>query len=92
MDIDEGLICYLEELSCLKLTESEFERIGGDLSKIIGYVDRLKELDTEGVTARSHPFCHVNALRDDVLKASFDRELILKNAPDKNSGMFVARR
>jgi aspartyl-tRNA(Asn)/glutamyl-tRNA(Gln) amidotransferase subunit C len=51
---------------------------------------RLGELDTQNVPERSHPFDNVNAFREDRLINSFDRELILKNAPDRNDKLFIA--
>ena len=90
MIIDNKLIEYLEDLSCLKLSDSEKERLAGDSGKILHYMERLSELDLNGVSERSHPFDDVNAFRDDISGTSFDRELILKNAPVKNDEMFIA--
>ncbi|MCL2009464.1 MAG: Asp-tRNA(Asn)/Glu-tRNA(Gln) amidotransferase subunit GatC [Synergistaceae bacterium] len=90
MLIDEKLIDYLEELSCLTLSFDEKQRISGDLKEILGYMERLGELDTGGVPERSHPFDNVNAFRDDIAGESFDRELILKNAPRRDDRMFIS--
>ena len=90
MHIDDKLISYLEDLSCLTLSDSEKNRLMGYLQKILDYMARLSELDTAGVNERSHPFDNVNAFRDDAVRASFDRELILKNAPVKNDEMIIA--
>lgn len=90
MQIDDTLITYLEGLSYLTLSDDEKVRLKGDLDKILNGMARLGELDTSGIPERSHPFDHVNAFRDDETQASFDRELILKNAPDRNDEMFVA--
>ena len=90
MVIDDGLISYLEDLSCLTLGEDEKRRLKGDLKEILGGMERLRELNTENVPERSHPFDNVNAFREDDAKASFDRELILKNAPDLSDEMFIA--
>jgi len=90
MQIDDNLISYLEDLSCLTLSDAEKIRLSGDLQKILDYMARLSELDTAGVTERSHPFDAVNAFRDDVVSPSIARELILKNAPVKNSEMIIA--
>ena len=89
MQIDEKLISYLEELSCLTLAEDEKLRLSGDLRDILSGMARLGELNTENTPERSHPFDNVNAFREDVLQASFDRSLILKNAPDKDDEMFI---
>ena len=90
MIIDDQLITYLEELSCLTLSNEEKQRISSDLRKILGYMERLGELDTDGVPERSHPFDNVNAFRNDEAAVSFDRELILKNAPARDERMFIA--
>ena len=90
MIIDDKLIGYLEDLSCLTLSDAEKERLSGDLGKILNYMERLSELDTDGVPERSHPFDNVNVFRDDIARTSFDRELILKNAPNRNGEMFIA--
>lgn len=89
MKIDKKLISYLEELSCLILTEKERLRLTDDLEKILSSMERLRDVNTENIPERSHPFDHVNAFRDDEVQESFDRDLILKNAPDKNSEMLI---
>ena len=90
MKIDDKLIAYLEDLSCLSLTEHEKKQLTVDLGDILGSMTRLDELDTENVPERSHPFDYVNAFRDDEIQPSFDRTLILKNAPRKSDEMFIA--
>ncbi len=86
--IDDKLIKYLEELSRLSLTEEEEAKAKEDLTKILGYIDTLNELDTENVDAMSHPFSYTNNFRDDEAKPSADREAILKNAPQQKDGCF----
>jgi len=90
MVIDGKLIGYLEDLSCLTLSGDEKACLAKDLEKILNGMARLGELDTNGVPERSHPFDNVNAFRSDEAQASFDRELILKNAPCRNEEMFIA--
>jgi aspartyl-tRNA(Asn)/glutamyl-tRNA(Gln) amidotransferase subunit C len=90
MQIDDKLISYLEDLSCLALPAGEKSRLAGDLEKILNSMARLTELNTDGVQERSHPFDNVNAFRDDEVRPSFDRELILKNAPVRNDEFIVA--
>ena len=92
MLIDESLIAYLEDLSCLTLADDEKARLAGDLNAILGGMAQLSKLDTEGVPERSHPFDQVNAFREDIAKPSLDRALILQNAPERNDSMFVAPR
>ena len=90
MEIDEKLIDYLEDLSCLTLSAEEKRRLTGDLRDILTGMEKLSALDTSGAAERSHPFDAVNAFREDRAEASFPRELILKNAPARNETMFLA--
>jgi aspartyl/glutamyl-tRNA(Asn/Gln) amidotransferase C subunit len=90
MKIDDKLIEYLEQLSCLILSDDEKIRLKKDLNDILSGMGRLGELNTENVEGLSHTFDNVNAFRNDELEKSFDRELILKNAPERNDEMFIA--
>lgn len=86
--IDDTLIKYLEELSRLRLSEAEEGRAKGELSKILGYIDMLNELDTDSVEPMSHPYEYTNNFREDEVVASSDRDDILKNAPQQKDGCF----
>ncbi|MCL2200747.1 MAG: Asp-tRNA(Asn)/Glu-tRNA(Gln) amidotransferase subunit GatC [Oscillospiraceae bacterium] len=90
MLVDDELIDYLEELSSLLLSKDEKQRLSADLSNILDLFAKIDELDTENVTGRSHPFDNVNALREDEVQASFERELILENAPENDGEMIIA--
>jgi len=90
MQIDNKLITYLEDLSCLALSADEKNRLTGDLREILDYMAQLGELNTDGVIERSHPFDNVNVFRDDGARPSFTRELILKNAPSRNDEFIIA--
>ena len=92
MQIDDELISYLEDLSCLTLAAEEKSRLKGDLQEILDYMARLDRVNTDGVPERSHPFDNVNVFRDDETRPSYDRELILKNAPERNDEMIIAPR
>jgi aspartyl-tRNA(Asn)/glutamyl-tRNA(Gln) amidotransferase subunit C len=90
MQIDDKLISYLEDLSCLTLSDDDKNRLKYDLSNILSGMARLNELSTENVPERSHPFDNVNSFREDEANPSFERDLILKNAPEHNGEMFIA--
>jgi len=89
VQFDEKFIAYLENLSCLTLSQDEKKRMAGDLEKIIGNMAQLEKLDTKDA-GQSRPYDFVNAFREDEIKPSFERELILKNAPDRSETMFCA--
>jgi len=90
MQIDDKLLEYLEDLSCLTFSISEKTKLSKDLQEILDYMARLGELNTDGILERSHPFDNVNAFRNDMVSPSFDRELILQNAPVRNNETIIA--
>ena len=92
MQIDDNLILYLEDLSNLALSDDEKRQFTEDLQKILNCIDRLGKLNTDGIPECTHPrdYDNSNVLRDDEVHPSFDRELILKNAPLKNDEYFIA--
>ena len=89
MDITEKLVTYVAELAHLKLDEAQRAQAADDLARMIGYVDKLAELDTEGVEPMSHAFPVTNVFREDEVRESMDRDLILKNAPSAKDGCFL---
>jgi len=90
MQVDNQLITYLEELSCLSLSDSERSRFTEDLQKIINSISGLSGLNTDGINEYSCPFDKTGVYRDDIVIPSLDRKLILKNASVKNDEFFIA--
>ena len=89
MQITPDLIQYLEALARITLTEDEEKKIGGELQEILTYIDKLNELDTEGVEAMSHCFPLNNVFRKDEVRASMSPDEIVANAPESQDGAFV---
>ena len=89
MKITTEMVDYISVLSRLKLPQEEKEQMTGELERIIGYMDTLNALDTGGVEPMSHAFPVVNVFREDEVRESMDRELILQNAPAKKDGCFL---
>lgn len=79
---------HIAELARLKLNENELEEYTSQLNKILEYVDKLNELNTEDVQPLSHPIEGENVFREDIIKLSIDREEALKNAPARNDEFF----
>ena len=88
MLVDDALIEKLAQLSMLQFNEAEKEAIKGDLQKMIGFIDKLQELDTTGVEPLMHMSEEVNVLRDDVVGNMLTREQALKNAPHHDEAYF----
>jgi aspartyl-tRNA(Asn)/glutamyl-tRNA(Gln) amidotransferase subunit C len=68
-------------LARLRLSDAELEIITGQLSQIVGYVDQLAEVDTEGIEPMAHAIEMENVFRDDQISRSLPREDALANAP-----------
>lgn len=86
--IEREQVLHVARLSRLKLSEEEVSAMQGDMSSILDHVDRLSEIDIEGVEPTSHVVPLENVLRDDVPRPSLDRETSLSQAPDPSDGAF----
>lgn len=78
----------IAELSMLEFTDAELESYTMEMNKILNYVEKLNELDTENIEPLAHPVENANVFRNDNLKESVSQEEALKNAPDRTSEYF----
>lgn len=88
MEITKKDIEHIAMLSSLNLNEDEIKEYSKDMSDIVSFVDKINELDTGDVSETSFALEGVNVFRKDEVKASFDRELIMQNAPSSNGVSF----
>ncbi|HJW16478.1 MAG TPA: Asp-tRNA(Asn)/Glu-tRNA(Gln) amidotransferase subunit GatC [Flavisolibacter sp.] len=88
MQVDDALIAKLSRLSMLDFNEAEKEEIKADLVKMIGFVDKLRELDTSGIEPLLHMSANNNMLREDEVKNMLSQEEALKNSPLHDSQFF----
>ena len=86
--IDREQVLHVARLARLKLTDDEIERMAGELSGILEHVDRISELDLDGVEPTSHVIALENVLRPDEPRPSWSRDEVLEPAPDPASGAF----
>jgi len=89
--VDDKLIEDLSRLAKLKFDKNSSEKIKDDLSSILGFVDTLSEVDTEGVEPLIYMSEEVNALREDNIANEVSQKNALKNAPQKDSDYFKVR-
>lgn len=75
-------------LARLSLTDEELERMRAQLDAILAYIDKLRELDVEGVEPTSHAVPLVNVTRDDDITPVLPPEAALANAPDRAGEFF----
>jgi aspartyl-tRNA(Asn)/glutamyl-tRNA(Gln) amidotransferase subunit C len=86
--IDREQVLHVARLARLRLDEGEVETMAGELSGILGHVDRIADLDLEGVEPTSHVVQLENVLRADVPWPSMPPEVALANAPEPFEGAF----
>ncbi len=87
--ISDETIEYVGILAKLELSDAEKEQAKSDMGKMLDYIDKLGELDTEGVEPMSHVFPVQNVFREDTVTNGDTREELLANAPEQKDGMFV---
>ena len=88
MEVNDAMIEKLAHLARLKFNDSEKEEIKNDLQKMIAFVEKLNELNLDGVEPLLHMSDEVNVLREDEVKGSISREEALKNAPFHDEQFF----
>ena len=89
MEITSELTDYLQQLGRIRLTPEENEKTMKDLGAILGYIDKLNELDTAGTEPMSHAFGRTNVFREDAVTNDDMRDDILSNAPESKDGAFL---
>ena len=88
MEITNKLIQDIAALAKLEFDEKSAEQMKADLVKIIGFFDKLSEIDTDGVDPLIYLSEEVSVLREDEIKAVVSQVEALKNAPEKDSDYF----
>ena len=86
MEID---ISRLVKLARIELKPEEEARLVPQLGKVLGYVEKLKELNVDDVEPTAHASPLSNVLRKDELDDSLCRDDVLRNAPECSNGLFV---
>ena len=86
MKIDVG---YVAELARLELTDEEKAVFQPQLENIVRYVEKISEVDVEGVEPMMHGRQLVNVFREDVVRESLPTEEALSNAPARVGDEFL---
>lgn len=90
--IDEKMLDHLGVLSKLELKEEERKKTCEDISDMLQYVDKLNELDTEGVDPLVQIIPMENVFRQDKISNKNEKDKMLANAPQKKDGQYVVPR
>jgi aspartyl-tRNA(Asn)/glutamyl-tRNA(Gln) amidotransferase subunit C len=89
MTIDEKTVDKIAHLARLELTGDEKQEMIKDMSKILGFMEKLNEIDTTAVEPLVYMTDEVNAFREDVVKQEITHEEALLNAPKHDKDFFL---
>ncbi|MEI8394392.1 MAG: Asp-tRNA(Asn)/Glu-tRNA(Gln) amidotransferase subunit GatC [Rhodospirillaceae bacterium] len=88
MSLDKATVVKIARLARIKVPEADQEHLAGELSKILDFVEQLKEVDTEGVEPMASAVDTKLRLRPDMVTDGGYREDILANAPERAGDFF----
>lgn len=80
---------YVANLARIQLTPDEEQKFAAQLSHVLGYIEKLRELDVSNVEPTAHAVPRVNVMRKDEVRPSMPHEDALRNAPSKANGLFL---
>jgi aspartyl-tRNA(Asn)/glutamyl-tRNA(Gln) amidotransferase subunit C len=86
--LDRDQVLHVAQLARLQLSEAELDRMAQELSKVLDHIEKIGELDLDGVPPTSHVVEVVNALRPDDPTPSLPAEVVLARAPERVNGGF----
>ena len=80
---------YVAHLARLALTPGEETKLTSQLGDILGYIEKLKELDVTNIEPTAHAVPMVNVTRPDEIRPSLPHDDALRNAPTRANGLFI---
>src|SRR5436309_11409790 len=86
--LERAQVLHVGRLARLALSEDEVERMGAELSHVLDHIEKIRELDLEGVRPTSHVVDLASPLRADEPTGSLPREAALASAPEAVEGGF----
>ena len=90
--IETEMVDKLMRLAALSLDGRERALLEGDLAKIVGMIDVMQSVDTDGVEPLAHPLDGTQPLRPDAVTESVDRERLQQSAPQARDGLYLVPR
>ncbi|MEY4051550.1 MAG: Asp-tRNA(Asn)/Glu-tRNA(Gln) amidotransferase subunit GatC [Chitinophagia bacterium] len=88
MQVDSKLVSHLAQLSKLNVAPEKMEKLVADMQDLVGFVEKLNELDTSGIAPLMHMGDTKNMLREDIVEGSIPNAEALKNAPASDGTFF----
>jgi aspartyl-tRNA(Asn)/glutamyl-tRNA(Gln) amidotransferase subunit C len=85
-------VAKVAKLARLSLSEAELDQFTEQLGQVLEHAKDIAALNLDDVVATAHPFGLINVVREDVLRASLARDVVLEMAPDAEDGRFAVPR
>lgn len=89
MSVSKKDVDHVANLARLEFTEAEKDSLIGDLNKVLGYIEKLSELNTEDEDILVNPYYIENRFREDEIQESMKVEEAVGNAPQDLEGYIV---
>ena len=89
MSIDNSTVKKVAKLARIEINEEEETTLITELNNILGWVDELKQVNTDSVEPMLSVFNESMQMREDQAESNFDNGQILDNSPESNAGFFV---
>ena len=89
MSVNTEQVRHIAKLARIAMSDAELERLVPELNNILGWVEQLGEVDTEGVEPLTAVIDQKLRLRDDVVNDGDCRDAVLANAPAAEHGFFA---
>jgi len=91
MSVDTATVKKIASLARIAITEEDATRLAPELGNILGWIEQLGEVDTQGVEPMTAVIPNQLRLRDDVVNDGGIRDLLMQNAPQAEHGFFTVR-
>lgn len=88
MNLSDDQLRHVAKLARLDVPDDQLHRFAGQLTAILGYVERIGQVDVGGVEPMAHPLPLQNVLREDVARPGLPLDAVLQNAPEVDGPFF----
>jgi aspartyl-tRNA(Asn)/glutamyl-tRNA(Gln) amidotransferase subunit C len=89
MSVDRNTVKQIAKLARIRVPEDQLDHLAGELNNILGWIEQLNELDTDGVEPMTSVVEMVPALREDVVSDGGITEKVVANAPEAAGSFFA---
>jgi aspartyl-tRNA(Asn)/glutamyl-tRNA(Gln) amidotransferase subunit C len=89
MAVDKATVAKIAKLASIRVPEENLDGLAGELNNILGWIEQLSELDTDGIEPMTSVVAMTPPLREDTVTDGNRADDIVRNAPEEVGGYFV---